>query len=552
MRRILPGLALTLLLVPTLHAQSTVLPPLTAHVDVKIVNVDVTVTDRDGNPVTGLTQSDFEVYEDGQPQTVRNFYAIQHPPAGRPATESVKEAAPAVLPQFRRKIALLVDNNYIDKMQRDEALRKIDAFIDDTYDAESEWAVAVIGQHLQLLQPFTRDRAEIHKAVAAARATPAYSTRGEMNRAILSDPDRRKEQTAGTGVSNANLAQYKESVRFQAREQTYRALRAVSGTARAVSEMSRAYAAADGRKVIVLVTGGMESNTSFQAYETGWDNEIQQTKLTIGRTIDQMVKEANAANFTIHVVNARTREMIAPQHDVQNKSSGLPPNLFLTGGGNEPVDTSDLDSTPLTIAAGTGGSYLTSNALRDSLDTIHAQTSSYYSLGYTPPHEDDRQYHRIAVKVNRPGVRIAHRLGYLDLTPEDRLEQFLRARLSMDSNDGTLPVSVEVGRTMTGEASLVVPVTAALPMGKVTVIPADGKLAGRVHVYVSVFDAEGNNIGFDHHLQEVRLSPFEYEHAGLFRYTMRVRLAKGAFKVLVTLRDDLSNEIGSAVQALQL
>jgi VWFA-related protein len=35
--------------------------------------VDITVTDSEGNPVRGLTQSDFTIKEDGRPQSVRSF-----------------------------------------------------------------------------------------------------------------------------------------------------------------------------------------------------------------------------------------------------------------------------------------------------------------------------------------------------------------------------------------------------------------------------------------------------------------------------------------------
>lgn len=45
----------------------------TLKVDVKLVNVFVTVTDEHGGPVAGLKKDDFEVFEDGKPQTVAVF-----------------------------------------------------------------------------------------------------------------------------------------------------------------------------------------------------------------------------------------------------------------------------------------------------------------------------------------------------------------------------------------------------------------------------------------------------------------------------------------------
>ena len=49
--------------------------PIVASVDVKVVNVDVSVTDGGGKTVNGLTKDDFEVLEDGQPQAITNFSA---------------------------------------------------------------------------------------------------------------------------------------------------------------------------------------------------------------------------------------------------------------------------------------------------------------------------------------------------------------------------------------------------------------------------------------------------------------------------------------------
>src|SRR5262245_48478734 len=75
MRRFAVATAL-LLLSPALYAQSAV-PPLTARVEVQVVNVDVTVTDTDGKPVMNLTKDDFEIFEDGRPQKITNFYAFE-------------------------------------------------------------------------------------------------------------------------------------------------------------------------------------------------------------------------------------------------------------------------------------------------------------------------------------------------------------------------------------------------------------------------------------------------------------------------------------------
>jgi hypothetical protein len=245
--------------------------------------------------------------------------------------------------------------------------------------------------------------------------------------------------------------------------------------------------------------------------------------------------------------------MIAPQHEVQNASSGINLQADLGSRGNDPIDTTDVDSSSLTIALGTGGSYST-NTVDRSLAAIETLNSNYYSLGYSPRHDDDRLYHSIKVRVKRNGVKVAHRQGYVALSPEDRLELFLQARFSAEEKLGSLPVKVQIGAAVPRQDSVSVPVLTTIPMDRVTVIPIDGEYVGRVHVYVSVFDRDGKNIGFNHQMQEVRMSQSQYRDIGSanFRYKLNVQLQKGAFTIVITLRDDLSNEIGSASEGIAL
>src|SRR6187431_2630664 len=55
----------------------------TFQTTVNVVDVDVTVKDAQGNFVAGLAADDFEVLEDGRPQTIQTFSYIELP-AERP------------------------------------------------------------------------------------------------------------------------------------------------------------------------------------------------------------------------------------------------------------------------------------------------------------------------------------------------------------------------------------------------------------------------------------------------------------------------------------
>src|SRR3954453_9089951 len=127
MRRLLIAVvSFALVIVPSISAQNFgPLPPLTAHVDVNVVNVDVTVTDRSGKPIMNLTRDDFDVFEDGKPMKVSNFSMIEKTVRSVTTTPSSQQAATSPS-AVNRKLMILVDNNYLQKQERDRALRTIE------------------------------------------------------------------------------------------------------------------------------------------------------------------------------------------------------------------------------------------------------------------------------------------------------------------------------------------------------------------------------------------------------------------------------------------
>jgi len=552
MRRLsIAVVSFALVVVPSISAQNFgPLPPLTAHVDVNVVNVDVTVTDQKGRPVMNLTRGDFEVFEDGKPMTITNFSAIEHTVQKTTVVPStIAQTAPAQAP-VRRKLLICVDTNYLDKVERDRAMRTLEAYLQSPA-FQGEWALAAIGHTIQPVQQFTADKGLIHSAFEKMRAVPVNSINHAMDRGILSDRTRKY-------LDFATDYDYGETVRFSSREQTFRNLMSLRNTARAVVDLAESYSADEGKKFMILVTGGMESNTTYTSYDKSTDRQLEQLRLEMAKIVDAMVREANAANFTIHVINAKTRGMQAPQHDAENASSGInlsAQSLLRGGWGATPIDTTDMDSIPLSVALGTGGMYLPSANVTESIQRIDTQTSNFYSIGYTPQHNGDRGYHSIKVRVRRPNVTVANRVGYYDLSPDDRLEETLHARLTFEHALGSLPVQLKLGTPhTTSEHNIVVPVQAAIPMDKVTMIPRDAGYTGRVDIYLSVFDRNGRNVGFHHQTQEVSVTAAQHDKVvdEPFRYTMNLRLKKGDFTVVITMRDELSNELGSVMKDVSL
>lgn len=527
--------------------QQPVVPPISERVNVSIVNVDVTVVDRTGKPTADLKAEDFVIFEDGKLQKVTNFYVVDRNVVKQvvgaslvPAPEIAADAG-----RFRRKALLLIDNHFLDKRRRNAALAEVRKFINSDFAGNYDWGVASLTASVVMVQPFTSDRKTIDTAIDKVLGGAVIPRAVMDDRGALGvNATNTLGVTGAMAVSAKNSAEALDTVDENLRQKgTVAALRE---TARAMIEACRAYSDIEGKKLIVLVTGGIEVDerqpepTDFHKARDDFDKQS-------GQILETMVQEANAANFNVHVLNAAG--MVSPSDNFDVANSG-PQSRF--SGSSE---TRNSDTLPNSLAAQTGGMYLTSNAVGDSIRKIDSVTSTFYSLGYSPKHFEDGEYHRIVVKLknNRNGYRIFNRAGYVDASENQRTETSMKVALSATIPEGNLPLEVKGGTPVKkGDGRhFSVPVTASFPMNRLTFIPNGDVSTGRVHVYLSVFDTTDANIGYHHAIKDVELTAQQLHQLQAspvpFRYTMNVDLAAGGvYRVIMFVRDDVTDESGKA------
>ena len=195
MKTIAPSLIAALLTATTLSAQQpppqTELPKLSETIDVRVINVDVVVTDKKGNPITGLKQEDFELYENGVPKTVTNFYEVEGAKARNVVVASqpgVQASAPPPQPareeipeNLRRRIIFFIDNLSLMPFNRNRVFKEMKEFAKNILRPGDEAMVATWNRSMKVRVNFTRDPVLIQQTldIIAGESALGVSNRSE-------------------------------------------------------------------------------------------------------------------------------------------------------------------------------------------------------------------------------------------------------------------------------------------------------------------------------------------------------------------------------------
>jgi VWFA-related protein len=519
----------------TLFAQQ----PLVEKIDVSLVNIDVTVTSH-GGPARGLTRDDFEVLEDGVPQTITNFYTIENAKEKTAAASSQSPAAAVVPPapaeRFRRNVLVIIDNRHLSFHNRDVALRKLEQFINDRFDSGTyDWSIAIISDTAHLLLPPTSDKERIHATLALIRDMVAGKTIRDAhtfeNQIAPIIPTASLDSVTVNAAGNSGLD------RLIAQSNRMQSAADAATTYTSILDVSRSFATAPGRKIILVLTGGFfdqdDALTSLEpSLSTGYNATLAQLRTWL-------VHEANASDVSISVIDA---EGLIPTN-VGADSHG-------PGGG---VAGSTSPGSFYWIARQTGGQSFTGNFVDKSLRDFETSSSNFYSLAYRPSHPEDGKYHGIVVRLKQPGhYLLSYRSGYSSIPVEDQLDRAMQSLMSVEIQPSSIPVTLTTGAvTAEPRGSVLVPVFAALQAKELQFVPTGDGSVARIDFFVSLFNDDGRLVRTFRTVREAHAAAGS-EGEGKFVESHALRLRKGRpYRIVVAVHDQVSDAVGIKSQTVR-
>jgi VWFA-related protein len=499
MRRLLSAVCL-LLAGTTAPAQS-----LTEKIDVSLVNVDVTVTSH-GRPARGLTRDDFEVFEDGVPQTITNFYAIENEPALAADNGSAPSPAPApaVDERFRRKVLLIIDYAHTSKINRNRALERLEHFIDDRFTGgQYEWSIALAASDMKVILPLTSDKTRIHACIEAMRhdamwqPTPDAPALSLAIRLPFMDPYEGMKDPMYTAIA------------FHA-----------------VRDGARAFAGTDGKKIILLMSAGFGAGMDLHVDDipTNTLGAAAAAVASMSRQMmslrDELIREANASNSDFYSIDPE----------------GLGGSSALYWMGRQ-----------------TGGAFLAGNFPDKSLRQFDELSSNFYSMAFRPQHPEDFKYHCITVKLKKPGsFRLQYRDGYGSLPLEAQLERTLATPNASTMQTSVIPISVTPGEPQTSRGKTLLPIAISVLLKDLQFVPTRSGSDAKVNLFVSVFDANGRNLGVQRFVTGAHAKRGEATDHGELIQNATLRLSRGtSHTIVVAVHDQVTDSVGVAKQRIE-
>jgi VWFA-related protein len=409
----LGGACLLALTVP-LRAQAPKPQPLPVFgVGVHVVAVPVFVTDKSGQAVPGLVASDFEIEDQGKKVPLVAFQAVD-----AEAPTPAAEAGPLVQAAARRQFLFLFDLTFSTPTGIMRAREAAGRFVASALAPSDLAAAATFGQTgVQLLVGFTSDRAQLGRAIEELGLVETQPRVRDPLRiaydlgAPLEGPGLGSQPPAGR--QGEMIEHLKVQAQQMARgEQAYYRQR-VDNFLGGFEELARALGSVQGRKQVVLLSGGFDS-------------------AVLGGAQGQEAAEASRA-----VTEGRLWDVQSDRHFGDSEARDALDKLFRTLAGSDTVihsvDVAGLAAggavdeavpgrlgqgrdTLAQFAANTGGRFVKdANDLEAGLAEVLAASRHYYVVAFEPldPGKKLDRLRKLKVRVRRDGLSVSHRAGYV-------------------------------------------------------------------------------------------------------------------------------------------
>ena len=526
-------------------------------VDVEVVNIDVRVTDRQGASVTGLTVSDFQVFEHGSRVDPVNFYEV------------VSDDPEASTPIW---LTLYFDQHNMLSANRDRALSELEFDLPAVLeDRRVRVMIAAHDQEPRVLQGFTRDWGAIRSALASLKGqrTVGDARDGLRQSAQLSVTSAFQRMRGSDRLDRQNAALSIDALLGEMRTYAREIYADSESSFEALGNFVRTLSWLEGRKALIYVSdgvverplgslmehlqdlltgsattaGGLVENRSGglaggtpgtggvfdrnASQEVGrLQQEVEQYRATA--TIRAIIAEANTYGVTLFAAKPPPGDAATSARRSKGRGALL--------------EISDYREALHGLAEGTGGFARTGGgSLTGLLPQAVGGMQSYYSLGLSAGDKAEGEFTTIEVRVKGRGMNADYRQSYIKKGVRSRISERALAAVYVGESDNShrMEVSVDAMIPVEGEDLFDVQMWIEFPINSVELFEVDGVHTSATRLVVVAMD-DDDALTAAQHLDVPLQVPAESLAEALeshYRAGLRVRLPAGRQRIALGLWD---------------
>ncbi|MCB1008310.1 MAG: VWA domain-containing protein [Acidobacteria bacterium] len=522
-------------------AEVPVAPPVFGEtVEVRVVNLEVVVTDRDGLPITGLQAGDFRLTVDGDEVPIRYFTEVRGGDAVEveaPEAGAAVAAVPDLVPgsPVGTSYLVFVDDFFSIGRDRDQVLRGIVKELARLGPEDRMAVVAFDGNRLELISSWSQSARELERALHRAESRPALGLQRRADKRNLAS-DQRLRRELGSPSPGGLDGQLDVTQRWYADLLQTQIKNAVSAAAAAL----RGFANPPGRKVMLLLSGGWPYDPAeFAAND--YTRLIVEPGLKRGDVLlAPLVDTANQLGYTIYGVDVPGLE-----NEVFGDAEFADAPDLVTGTSGFLRESNSQWSLEF-LSQETGGRAMLNSRRLEVLQRAAADTRSYYWIGFVPDWQGDDARHAVEVEPLRKGLKVRSRAGYLDSSRTREVSMAVESVLLFGSGPNVQPLPIRVDEPKRKSVGVMsVGLELGIPLDGLTLVPTANGVSTDLELRVAALDERGGRSEIP--VVPIRLdlpSPPPSGKYVAYRTTLELRRVRN--QVVVALYDPVSGVIYSA------
>lgn len=491
------SLCVTLLAVSAFGAATA---PYIESFDVRVNSVDVVVTDAHGNRVTGLSQRDFQVLENGVAQPITNFSEYRN--------ESGVAAA------VSRKFVFVVDDMSLHPQTRQVLKESVDRLLASAL-REGDEAMIVTPQGTnRVALPFTSDRALLRESLDAV-------IDGNYFRAVT-PLERDLHARAVEGAEDPSTI-------FMT---SWRAAVTLGNLQSIVSAMAEV----PGKKTMILITEWLPAvptaNESLDARSDVMTAQWSLRRRDLRPRLDAIARTASTNGISIYCLQ--------PEYGLSLAVGGPDIDNHSTARVSFPHFLRDTEASMEILAGTTGASW--SHQTAKLFSNLQEDLSTYYSIGYRPTSTVEGKTRRIDVRVKgRADLRVRTRRDVVQKSTTEEMNERVVGHLIYPKDVDELGVTTHVGTPRREDGTMLVPVTVAIPIANLTLLPDANTYRASFSVhYAAAGRGEFSSAVQREQVVEIPASTIAKARGNEYTYTTDLRVRPGKVDIAIGVLDPIS------------